>query len=159
MYHFVSNKTKNPKKFCVFRSVVCVDSYIIDTSEITNPKMSHDEHYSGLVLHTIYTRFAHSLPVEMCVRTSQSDSSPQILTHTLYSTPRSQRKHHVDCNTIFRGRVSNLSSKCFHQNSLSDTRFEAEASPHIPPAMDIHVFWRSPRTGTKCITSSASEKL
>ena len=29
--------------------------------------------------------------------------------------------------------------------------------PHrIRPAMDIHVLWRTPRTGTKCITSSAA---
>ena len=45
-------------------------------------------------------------------------------------------------------------SKCFHQNSVPDTRFEAEVPPsHIRSSMDV--FWRSPRTGTKCITSFA----
>ena len=42
-----------------------------------------------------------------------SDCSPCILIHTLYATPRSQRKHQFDCNTIFRGRVRKLCSKCF----------------------------------------------
>ena len=100
---------------------------------------------------------ANSLPVEMCVQTLQSDSSPWILIHTLHSTPWSQRKHQVDCNAIFRGRVRKLNWKCFHQNSLPDTCFEAEVPPpHIRSSVDIHVFWRSPRTGTKCITSSAA---
>ncbi len=98
----------------------------------------------------------NNLPVEMCVQTSQSDSFQRILIHTLHSTLWSPRKHQVDCNTIFQGRVSKLSSKCFHQNSVPDTRFEAEVPPsHIRSSMDIHVFWRSPWTGTKCITSSA----
>ncbi len=53
-------------------------------------------------------------------------------------------------------RSKHLSWTCFHQNSVPDTRFEAEVPPsHIRSSMDIHVFWRSPRTGTKCITSSA----
>ena len=64
---------------------------------------------------------ANSLPVEVCVQTSQGDdSSPWILTRTLHSTPWSPWKHQVDCNTIFRGRVSKLSSK-FYQNSVPDT--------------------------------------
>ena len=97
-----------------------------------------------------------SLLVEMCVETWQSDSSPWILIHALHSTPWSQRKHPVDCYTIFRGRVSKLNSKCFHQTIITDTRFEAEVPPpHIRSSIGIHVLWRSPRTGTKCITSSA----
>ena len=122
---------------------------------MTIPQMHHEKHYTW-IRHAIFSESC-SLPVEMCLRTSQSDSCPRILTHTLYSKSRSQRKDHVDCNTIFREGVSKLSSKCFHQNSVSDTRFEAEVPrPHMLPAVDIHVFWRSPWTGTKCITSSAA---
>ena len=122
---------------------------------MTNPKVHHDKHYTGIVLHAIYSESC-SLHVEMCVQTSHSDSFQRILIHTLHSTPWSPRKHQIDCNTIFQGRVSKLSSKCFHQNSVPDTRFEAEVPPsHIRSSMDIHVFWRSPWTGTKCIPSSA----
>ena len=40
---------------------------------------------------------------------------------------------------------------------ISQSRFETEEpSPHTHPAMNSRVFWRSPRTGTKCITSSAA---
>ena len=68
-----------------------------------------------------------------------------------------ETKHQVDCNTIFRGRVSKSSSKCFHQNSVPDTCFDDEMPPsHIRPAMDIHVLWWTPRTGTQCIISSAA---
>ena len=64
----------------------------------------------------------------------------------------------MDYNTtLFRGQVSKLSLKSVQQNSVPDTRFEAEVPPpHIRPVMDIPVFWRSPRTGTKCITSPAA---
>ena len=73
---------------------------------------------------------ANSLPVEVCVQTSPSDdSSPWILTFTLHSTAWSPWKHQVDCYTIFRGRVSKLSPKCFYQNRVPDTYFEAEVPP------------------------------
>ena len=53
--------------------------------------------------------------------------------------------------------MSKFSLKCFHKNCVSQSRFEAEEpSPHKHPAMNSRVFWRSPRTGTKCITSSAA---
>ena len=108
------------------------------------------------ILYVIYIpSFANILPVEMCIWTSQSDSSQGILIHSLYSQHHEVRDQ-VDWNTIVRGRVSKFNSQCFHQNSVSQSRFEAEEpSPHIRPAVDIRVFWRSPRTGTKCITSSA----
>ena len=70
---------------------------------------------------------------------------------------KNQRKPQDDYNTIFRERVSKLSSKYFYQNSASDTRFEIEVPPsHIRHALDSHVFLRSPRTGITCITSSAA---
>ena len=57
----------------------------------------------------------------------------------------------------FPGRSIQSSTISTWLENVPVTRFEAEVHPpHILPAMEIHVFWRSPRTGTKCITSPAA---
>ena len=122
-------------------------------------QIHHDKLYTGINLHAIYYVSCKQSAVEMCVRTSQSDSSPWVHIHTLHSTQRSQTKHQVDCNTIFRGRMCKLSSTFVQQNSVRvpDKRFEIEVPP---PHKSRHGHSRVSDIATniyiQCITSCAA---
>ena len=79
----------------------------------------------------------------MCIWTSQNDSSQGIDPHP--HTTKSEKTP---------GRLNYNSSGTDEQVQLAMFSSE-EPSPYTRPAMGIPVFWRSPRTGIKCITSSA----
>ena len=86
----------------------------------------------------------------MCIWISQSDSS-QGSSSICYA-----QHHEVRENTRSVGQLL-LAMFKKNQNSISQSWFETEEpSPHTRPAKDIRTFWRLPRTGTKCITSSAA---
>ena len=71
----LSNKTEKMKKwfiYCYFRSVVqsneaCIDLPIVDTSEMTTPKMHRDKNYTDLDWSRSRLSFAKIRPVEMYV--------------------------------------------------------------------------------------------
>ena len=116
---------------------------------MTNPKVHHDKHYTGIVLHAIYS--IQTICQLRCVYKLRRVIASRESSSIHYIQHREVREDNIS------GSVGKLSSKCFHKNSVPDKRFESEVTPsHIHSSVDIHVFWRSPRTGTKCITFAVS---